>query len=317
MDQPAAAEHIELGRTGIRISPLGIGAWQWGDRMMWDYGKGGYNDDDIEEGFLASLEQEINFFDTAEVYGMGRSETLLGQFLKNHPAPVVAATKFFPFPFRLSKGSLLRALKSSLQRLGLPCVDLYQIHQPIPPRSPEHWAEALAEAYQMGLVKAVGVSNYSADWMRRADDTLARRGIPLASNQVEYSLFNRHVEHNGVQKACQERNITLIAYSPLAKGMLSGKYSVKNPPPSARRAIYGKYLAEITRLVEVLREVGEAHGGKQPAQVALRWLMEKGAVPIPGIKNAAQARSNAGALGWKLSMEEVAKLDATSSKINR
>ena len=306
-------DRVPLGSTSIRISPLGIGTWQWGDRMFWNYGQGEFNDADLRAGFRAAVAAGINFFDTAEVYGSGRSETLLGEFMRsdNPPpaSPLVVATKFMPYPWRLSRKELVKALRHSLKRLGLDHVDLYQVHQPIPPLPPETWAAGLADALGEGLVRAVGVSNYSEDWMRRTQAVLAKRGIPLVSNQVEYSLLTRSPEWNGVRAACQELNVTLIAYSPLGKGLLTGKYTPEHPPKGARRVMLGRYLEPVQPLVRLLREIGQKYGGKTPAQVALNWLMVKGAVPIPGIKNLRQASENLGALGWRLTPDEAAALE--------
>ncbi len=314
MDDPT--ETISLGATEIRVSQLGIGAWAWGDRLFWGYGRG-YQSKDVQEAFEASLEAGIDFFDTAEVYGQGRSEKLLGQFIHLSGARVLVATKFIPLPWRLSKGSLLKALRGSLKRLGLEQVALYQIHQPLPPLSPETWAEALADAVEQGLTRAVGVSNYDEEKMRRAHLVLTRRGIPLASNQVEYSLLNRQVEFNHLLQTCHEMNVTLIAYSPLAQGVLTGKYTPENPPPGIRGRFYNR--AKIERVQPLLRkmhEIGRGHDGKTIAQVALNWVICKGALPIPGAKNAPQARENTGALGWRLSPEEIAALDELSAQVS-
>jgi aryl-alcohol dehydrogenase-like predicted oxidoreductase len=308
-------ERISLGKTSLQISPLGIGTWQWGD-SYWGYGRGGYSDEDLRAGFDESLQAGINFFDSAEVYGRGRSETLLGQFMHSSGQQLVVATKFMPYPWRLSRASLLSHLGDSLRRLGLTSVDLYQIHWPFPPLPVETWAEALADAVQAGLARAVGVSNFNVDQMRRAYAVLERRGIPLASNQVRYNLQDRKVEKNGLLDACRELGITLIAYSPLAQGMLTGKYTPDHPFGGMRAFRLGRYIGPIQPLIARMRTIGQAHGGKSPAQVALNWVMCKHAVPIPGAKNLRQARENAGSLGWALTDDEVAALDAASDQIH-
>ncbi|MBN1921873.1 MAG: aldo/keto reductase [Anaerolineae bacterium] len=308
---------ITLGKTDIRIPELGTGAWQWGDRLMWDYGKGGYTDADIHAVFNAAMAAGISFFDTAEVYGMGRSETLLGQFIHESQQEVTVATKFMPFPWRLHRSRLIAALKRSLKRLGLPRVDLYQVHFPLPPLPVEQWAAGLADAVEAGLTRAVGVSNFSAAQMGRTFNTLAARGVPLASNQIEYSLLHREPERNGQMQTAHDLGITIIAYSPLAKGILTGKYTPENPPPGARRRIYNQErLQKVQPLIALMREIGEAHGGKSPAQVALNWTICKGAVPIPGAKNVRQLESNIGAAGWRLTEDEIAALDALSAPLS-
>ena len=306
---------IRLGKTEIQVTPVGLGAWSWGDRMIWSYGRG-YGDADIQAAYEASLEAGINFIDTAEAYGSGRSERLLGGFLAStQPAPVVA-TKFMPYPWRWTKGALAGALRRSLERLKLEQVDLYQVHWPWPPVPVETWAEALAEVVQQGLARAVGVSNYNEAQTRRANAVLAKRGVPLASNQVEYSLINRNVEFNGLLKTSQELNITLIAYSPLGMGVLSGKYGPDKPLPGIRGRRYNRaYLEKVEPLLRRMAEIGRAHDGKTLSQVAINWCMCKGSLPIPGAKNERQARENAGALGWRLSDAELEALDEASASL--
>jgi aryl-alcohol dehydrogenase-like predicted oxidoreductase len=174
----------------------------------------------------------------------------------------------------------------------------------------------MADAVESGKVKAVGVSNYSAAQMRQAHAALAARGVPLASNQVEYSLLHRQPETNGVLKACRELGITLIAYTPLAGGLLTGKYSAENRPRGFYRRVLPRYrrkaLDSIQPVIRLLEEIG-ARYSKTPSQVALRWLIENPIVlPIPGAKNGEQASSNAAALSFSLTAEEVNALsDAT------
>jgi aryl-alcohol dehydrogenase-like predicted oxidoreductase len=310
-------ETIQLGHTDVRITPLGIGTWQWGDTLMWGYGTG-YAEADLRTAFDTTVAAGITFFDTAEIYGFGKSERFLGQFIRASGQQVVVATKFFPLPWRLGKGSLLKALRGSLNRLGLAQVDLYQIHWPFRPVSIETWMDALADAVQAGLTRTVGVSNYNVAQTRRAHAALAKRGVPLASNQVEYSLLQREPERTGLLSLCQELGVTLIAYSPLRKGLLTGKYTPENPPAGTRNRIFRPdYLARIQPLIGLLREIGAAHDGKTPNQVALNWLICKGAAPIPGAKSARQAQENAGALGWRLTVGEVAALDAASDDDTR
>lgn len=307
---------ILLGKSDVKVPRLGVGTWQWGDRMMWNYASS-YTEDDTRAAFQVSIEAGVCFFDTAEVYGMGLSEKLLGKFLKESRSIAVVATKFMPFPWRLWKGSLRSALRNSLERLDLEQVDLYQIHQPLPPVAVETWMDALADVVEAGLVRAVGVSNYNVVWMRRAYAGLSQRGVPLATNQVEYSLLDRRVEKSGLLALCQELGVTVIAYSPIAKGVLTGKYTPQNIPPGLRSHKYNReYLERMQPLIRLLRDIGQVHEGKTPAQVALNWVMCKEAVAIPGAKNARQAQENAGALGWRLTDEEISSLDAVSDEVN-
>jgi len=293
---------------------MGLGAWQWGDRVVWQYGRG-YTDADIQQAFQASVAEGVRFIDTAEIYGSGRSERLTGQFIKGTDQPVLVATKYFPLPWRFSKNSIPSALKGSLERLKLDTVDLYQIHMPTPLLSPERMMEGMLSCVQTGLTRTVGVSNFNQAYMLRAYSTLARHNIPLASNQVHYSILNRTVEKNGLLSRCNELGIRLIAYSPLEMGLLSGKYSPENPPPGTRGAQYINILYKISPLLKLMTEIGQDHGGKSNVQVALNWVICKGALPIPGAKNGDQALQNAGALGWKLMDDEIAKLDSASDEV--
>ncbi len=308
-------DFIHLGRTEIQITPLGAGTWQWGDSKYWGYGST-YQELDLKEAYDASVKAGINFFDTAERYGHGKSERMLGNFIHSDKKSVVVATKYKPFPWRRWKRSLINALRHSLNRLNLHVVDVYQIHWPTSPLSLEKMADALADAVDMGLTSAVGVCNYTPDQIYLTQKVLSRRRIVLASVQVEYSLLNRNVEKNGVLKICKELGITLIAYSPIAKGILTGKYTSESVPAGIRGKRYTKErLFQVQPLIRMMREIGQAHYDKSPVQVALNWLMSKGVVPIPGAKNGLQAKENAGAMGWRLEEKEVEILDEASSNL--
>jgi aryl-alcohol dehydrogenase-like predicted oxidoreductase len=295
---------------------IGIGTWAWGDAGVWGYGKE-YGEPEVHGAFDAAVDSGVRLFDTAEIYGRGESERLLGRFMKQRAETIRIATKFMPLPWRWRDANLLSALRRSLDRLGVGRVDLYQIHMPLPPRPVTSWMPPLAEAVTQELVRDVGVSNYSERQMRAAADRLAQLGARLATNQVQYSLLKRNAEFNGVLNACRELNVRLIAYSPLAMGLLSAKYTTANPPPGLRGFRYRKTLARLEPLVTLLHDVGQAHGGRTRSQVALNWIICKGALPIPGAKNGAQSIENAGAAGWRLAADEVARLDEASLPFTR
>ena len=298
----------------LGVAPLGVGAWAWGTSRLWGYGKE-YDRQDVGDAFRSSMAEGVTLFDTAEIYGNGASERIIGEILREgdfEGTPVIA-TKFAPLPYRFGARSLLDALDKSLVRLGVVTVDLYQVHFPNPVFKVESLMDVLAEAVKEGKVRHVGVSNYSVDQMQRAHDRLASHGVKLASNQVEYSLLKRAPETNGVLEACRDLDVTLIPYSPIAQGLLTGKYSPGDKPSGLVRR-FGKSFSErnlkkIEPVVNILREIGEAHD-KQPAQVALNWLVTRqNTLPIPGAKNERQARQNAGAIGWEMTDEEAEKLD--------
>ena len=293
---------------------MGLGAWQWGDRLIWQFGQG-YSDKEVQDAFKLSVEEGVRFVDTAEVYGNGMSERLLGRFIKETDQPVLIATKYFPYPWRLFSSSVTRALKNSLERIGVESVDLYQIHWPTPLMSVDRMMDGMIACVKSGLTRTVGVSNFNQSQMLTAYSALSRQNIPLASNQVHYSLLNRKVEKGGLLARCKELGVRLIAYSPLEKGLLTGKYNADNRPPGTRGGMYAGILPKLEPLIKLMTTIGQDHGGKSNAQVALNWTICKGALPIPGAKNVKQAQENAGALGWKLTEEEVVKLDEASDQV--
>ncbi len=306
-----------LGRTDVRVPPLGLGTWAWGDRFFWGYGRS-YHEQDLEQAFALAVERGVLFFDTAEVYGWGRSERLLHTFGQKHGVldRMVIATKFFPFPWRWTQGSLHRALRGSLRRLGRAYVDLYYLHWPFPPRSVETWFRAMLPFLREGTIRAAGASNVNLAQLKRIRAVLEDAGFPLAAVQVEFSLVRREIEFNGFLAYCQENDIAVIAYSPLASGMLTGKYTPENPPRDWRRGVYSRaFLERLQRLIRLMDQIGQEHGGRTPAQVALAWVMAKGAIPIPGVKNLNQARNNLGALEWRLSPAAVEALDRASESL--
>jgi aryl-alcohol dehydrogenase-like predicted oxidoreductase len=301
----------------LSLPDLGLGTWAWGDSATWgmDAYDRSYDFDTIRAAYRASVDAGVTLLDTAEMYGNGESERIIGRLLAEDPARAertIIATKFMPFPWRVPFARRLRqSLEASLQRLQRPSVHLYQMHGPISLRSPRTIAAALATPYRDGLFQAAGVSNYSASELRAIHAALTAAGVPLATNQVEFSLLRAMPERNGLLATCRELGVTVLAYSPLAMGRLSGKYSAANPPPGKRN--FSAYpMPEIEPVLAALRDIGERAGGRTPAQVALNWIIRKGAVPIPGAKNAAQATQNAGALGWQLAPDDVATLDAVA-----
>lgn len=307
----AEPETHRIGSTDLTCVPFGLGTWQWGDRAFWSYGSS-HQHADVVAAFDQTIAAGVTLFDTAEMYGWGTSERILGECLRRASTKLVVATKYFPFPWRLTAGQVRHAVDGSLARLGVACIDLYQIHQPISLISDERLLGVLADLVHEGKLRAIGVSNYSVARMRRAHAILAKRGIPLAVNQVHYSLLHRKPETNGVYGACRELRVGLIAYSPLEQGLLTGKYRPGAAAPAGVRrfmpAFRPRALARIAPVTAELERIGAAHGGKTPAQVALNWLLYRGTIPIPGAKNAAQAAANVGALGWSITDAEAEDL---------
>ncbi|MDQ6601879.1 MAG: aldo/keto reductase [Chloroflexota bacterium] len=311
-------ETRRLGASGITVSALGVGTWSWGDAPFWGYGAAP-DRAEIAAAFRASLDAGVAFFDTGELYGGGGAERLIGALARDADRPVVIASKFTPYPHRLSARTLHAALDRTRARLGISTLDLYLIHWPYTALRIETMMDALAEAVGDGKVRAVGVSNFTATQMRRAHDRLARHGIPLAANEVRYNVLARRPETNGVLAACRELDVALIAHSPLVHGMLSAaEDGAPTPVAGPRRflpAYRGERLHAIHTMAMTLRDIARARE-RTAAQVALNWLLcqDKRIIPIPGAKRAAHARANAGALGWRLSDAELAAINRVSAR---
>ncbi len=302
-------QHRSLGATKLIVSPLGVGTNRWGGR--------GQNNEAAFEVFQASLNAGVNFFDTAEIYTRGNSERTLGECMKRANRVALIASKFAPLPNRRSPHTLMDALDASLGRLGVETLDLYYVHFPFTLLNLDALMDMMALAVHTGKIRAVGVSNYNARQMRRAAARLARYGIPLAANEVHYSLLHRQPETNGVLDACRELNVALVAYRPLESGNL------REPPPGESQVPAKRSLASlippVLRKAERERQVAIqgtlstiARGyGMTTSQVALKWLLQRDEhiIPIPGATSERHAIENAEALKWDLNDEEFAAID--------
>lgn len=310
-------ESTKISVGNISLPALGIGTWSWGDSLFWGYGSN-YGEKEVEEAFEAAIAGGAAFFDTAEVYGLGESERLIGRFLQQTSQPVQIATKYFPLPWRFSKQAVADALTASLNRLQVERVALYQVHMPLDFfMGQSTLMEALAAEVKRGRIGAVGVSNYSATQMQQAYDFLAHYDVPLAVNQVRYSLLTRKIEQNGILETARKLGIIILAYSPLDQGLLTGKYTPETASQvQGARKLDPKFsasgLSKIEPLISELKQLGEKYQ-KTPVQVALNWLVaQENVIPIPGAKNPKQAAENAGAIGWQLSRDDVQKLSLIS-----
>ncbi|MEW5301104.1 MAG: hypothetical protein WDW36_003984 [Sanguina aurantia] len=318
-------EMRNLGNSSLQVPVIGIGAWSWGDRSgYWGYGAEEFGKDQCRSAYNALMGAGLTFIDTAEVYGFGKSEEFLAEFAnegaRNGLASPIIATKFAPLPWRQSSDSVVEAAKASLKRLQADKMALYMIHWPgflFNAFSNEQYVLGLAKVQQQGLAQAVGVSNFNKTRTANAARTLIQEGTCLASNQVQYSLLYRTPETNGVMDACKENGVTLVAYSPLCQGLLTGKYTVNSAKPAGPRSslFTDSRLREIEPLLATLKAVADGRG-KTMAQVALNWTVCKGALPIPGAKNEKQLAEIAGSVGWRLDDGEMAELDKASSKVS-
>jgi aryl-alcohol dehydrogenase-like predicted oxidoreductase len=272
------------------VSPIGVGTNRWSL---------GANDQAVSEAFTAFQDAGGDLVDTAEIYGFGKSERLVGQVVRAAGRPAFVASKFAPFLLRNGLRDLLRALDASLARLSLPAVDLYLIHFPLPFTDFDALADALVEAVRSGKARRVGVSNFGAEAMRKIAARLERAGVPLAANEVHYSLLHRNPEANGVLDACRALDCALIAYFPLASGRLAAALPAEGPQAALRQA---------------LAAAAEAHGGSV-GQAALNWLLQRDerVIAIPGATKARHAADNLAALTWTLTDEEFAAIDRASA----
>jgi aryl-alcohol dehydrogenase-like predicted oxidoreductase len=321
--------------------------------MLWLPNKS-LTEDDILKIYTTCIDNGLNFFDTAEIYGFGKSETAIGKCIKKDGRPVMIASKFAPpskmmpplkrekFPAD-SPRALLEALDGSLFRLGINHIDLYQVHMPPSKNTISDYMDVMAEAVKAGKIRAVGVCNFSKNQIREAHTALSKHSIPLATAMVGYNLLRRFPETNGVFDVCKDLNIVVIPYAPLAEGILTGKYRTgkKKVPLGYAIALYFGHLnitkdreesvsflsRLLTKPIElnnkkmeplfiVMEEIA-SENGKTLAQVAINWLLTTDnvcVIPIPGMKNEQQVNDNMGALNWNLTKEERDRINEAEMK---
>lgn len=294
--------YVEL--PGVRVSAIGLGCWQFGSGE-WGYGKE-YADREAGAIVNRALDLGINLVDTAEIYGLGRSESIVGRAIAGRRDEVFLATKILPvFPIA---SVVRRRAAGSARRLGVSKLDLYQLHFPNPVVPISRAMAGMRSLQRSGLIGHVGVSNYSLKGWYAAEKAL---GSPVLSNQVQFSLVQRKPLDALVPYA-QQAGRLVIAYSPLAQGFLSGRYDATHRPTGTvrrRNSLFNP--ANLDRgagLIEALREIGKAHGAT-PSQVALAWLIRiPNVVAIPGASRVSQVEENAAAADLALSDEEDARL---------
>ena len=294
--------------SSARVSAIGLGCWQFGSRD-WGYGRE-YADKTAMELVHTALDLGVNLIDTAEVYARGVSETIVGRALVGRRDEAFIATKLLPtWPTadRVEEHGRLSAL-----RLRVDVIDLYQVHWPNPVVPLKSTMEGMRRLQDAGLVRHVGVSNFPAKWWQRAGAPL---GGPVLSNQVQFSLLHRRPDKYNVPYA-QAHDRIVIAYSPLAQGVLGGRYDKDHLPPGPARRnnplCLPENLERATPLIEALRRIASAHDGT-PAQVALAWLIAKpNVVAIPGASSVEQLRRNVAAADLDLAEKELEELTAES-----
>ncbi|MDJ1177640.1 aldo/keto reductase [Roseofilum sp. BLCC_M91] len=310
----------------LSLPKMGCGTWAWGNRLLWQYDP--TMDRELQKVFNLCIGNGITLFDTGDSYGTGKlngqSEKLLGQFAQGCIAANIdslcLATKLAPYPWRLTRNSMVKAAEASAQRFQRP-IDLVQMHWSTGNYAPwQEWAllDGLADLYQQGKVKAVGLSNYGPKRLQKVVNHLQKRGVPILTLQVQYSLLSTApVTQLNLKAICDDLGIQLIAYSPLALGLLTGKYTESGQlPQGLRKGLFRDLLPQVKPVLACLQAVAKTRQ-KTPSQVALNWCMAKGTIPIPGAKTVRQAQENIGALGWSLNSGEVDALDRAAAGLKK
>ncbi|MDP2234835.1 MAG: aldo/keto reductase [Bacteroidales bacterium] len=311
-----------IGKSDLMITPIGLGCWQFSKQKnmagkFWPV----IEDDLIKKMVGISLEGGINWFDTAEIYGNGASEKALAAALKDidkKPGEIVIATKWWPM-FRFAS-NIAKTIDQRIEALAPYPIDLYQVHQPWGFSNEKAEMEAMAQLVKEQKIRYVGVSNFSAAKMRSAWEILQKYDIQLVSNQVRYNLLDRKIESNGVLQTAKELGITIIAYSPLAQGLATGKFH--DNPELLKNIGMRKYssafklagLEKSRPLVKSVQELAVKYN-VTPSQIALNWLINSHGdtvVAIPGATKESHAVENAGAMSFKLTAEDISSLDKKS-----
>jgi len=321
MTQETTTEKRRLGHTDIEVTPVGLGGNKFsGGKGVFRFIGPVLSQEQVNDIVKAALDGGMNWFDTAEMYGSGHSEKSLAGGLRAAgiaDGEAVVATKWSPL-FRTA-GNIPRTIDVRRRLLDGYTIDLYMVHNPMGFSSPEAEMSAMADLVEAGKIRSIGVSNFNVEQMRRAQATLEKRGLPLAVNQVQYSLLQRNIETNGVLVAAKELGITIIAWAPLGSGVLTGKYH-KHPErlaqrPFGRRMMLRRHIERSRPLVEALEEIGPRYGAT-PAQIAVNWLVNvqgETVVAIPGASKVHHAEQSAGAMSFRLAGEDMARLNDLSS----
>lgn len=306
LNQGLYMRYKRLGKHGPHISEIGLGTWQFGSSTYWGYASGDGRAR-WESVFFKALEVGINFIDTAELYGWGRSEELIGEFLnksKYERDELVIASKYWPF--RISTNCIFKAAENSRRRLGVDAIDLYQIHWPNPFAPIKNVMRNMEKLIKKGVIRNIGVSNFNPSLLHKAREHLSFSDI--VSDQVHYNLIKRKPEKNGLLSLCQREGITVIAWSPLEQGLLLPGKKVRG----IRRFRPSFWEINRNRLIPIYDAVGRiAHArGASPAQVLLAWLLAHESVTaIPGASSTEQVISNAAASEISLTEHEMEDLE--------
>ena len=312
------ANRKKLGNSDLEITPLGVGAWAIGGGG-WQFGWGSQDDKDSISAIHAALDAGINWIDTAAVYGLGHSEEIVGKTLQQTAHKPYVFTKcerrwdkegkIFP---SLKADSIRKECESSLQRLGVDVIDLYQIHWPDPDDELEEGWTALARLREEGKIRWAGVSNFNVDQLKRA-----QKIAPVTSIQPPYSLLVRKAEPE-ILPFAQENKIGAIVYSPMRAGLLTGKMTKERASQlptddwrSRDKDFQEPNLSRNLQLVEILKQIAQEHG-RTAGEVALAWTLHNPAVTgaIVGLRQPDQVQGVIGAMSFRLGAEEVSKIES-------
>lgn len=312
-----------LGKTGIEVAPIGFGAMEFaGGKSVFKYMFTPVDPEIQNEVISVAIESGMNLIDTAEIYGSGYSECSVSRGLKNAgivPENVVISTKWFPL-FKRAR-AMRKSVEKSTKRLDPFPIDLYLVHMPLSVSSIKTQMNEMADLVEAGVIRAVGVSNFSNDRMIKAHEALADLGIPLAVNQVHFSLLKRGIEFNGTLETAKELGVTIMAYTPLGQGVLTSKLH-NNPDllkamPRMRRSRLSRNLKKSKSLVETLEAIAAEHNATA-AQVVLSWTINYHGdtiITIPGASKPYQVEQNAGAMKLSLSSEQMETISTLSLEI--
>jgi len=298
-----------------KLPAIALGTWSWGSGAVGgDQVFGNHTtEENLRPVFEAAMKAGLNLWDTAAVYGMGASETILGKFVRDVPREeIIISTKFTPQIASDSDNAVEELLNASFNRLGTDYIDIYWIHNPT---DAPKWVPSLIPLLQSGKVKSVGVSNHNLEQIKKANEILDEAGFRISAVQNHYSLLYRSSEKAGILDYCNENDITFYSYMVLEQGALTGKYDTNNPLPedSGRGQTYNKMLPQLEELVKAMKEIGSTKNASV-SQIAMAWAIAKNTLPIIGVTKLRHVEEAAKAAAISLSLQEMNLLEMLAEK---
>ena len=286
---------------------IAIGTWAWGNRLIWDYGID-FEEKDLESLVKTAISDGSRYFFTSESFSDGFGEALLGRLTAPY-GNAFLATKYVPRVWRFGRKEFDAALRRSLARLGRDSIDLYLLERPTGWMGLDLMAECAAEGVEAGRIRNVGAANFRVEDLEPFRERLAQYGVALTAVAGEYNLLNREAERNGALAYCRAQNIPFLAESPLAMGLLTGKYIYDAPANGVRRSLAERFRFDrLDLLIHLLNAIGSEYQGMDCGQVALNWVSAKGAIPVAGAKTSAQEEHNRLSFGFTLTEDQIAHI---------